>query len=280
MIFVPNMPCLVKTFETGNVGIALSMTKIPNLPNLDLKLILPYLNPKLPGFANLESTIFKGLQSPFEPQLKIIKVIGILIEVAKELPKLLAFPAQLAIFIAEKIIKEIVDALKFLASFIPPSIDSITKLLVLPIQKYMVLPQIPSFNFPFAGFRIPFPKIGSPNFPPIPTLPGPFGIHMPPNLAVVLGILMVPINILLDFFKAVLKFLKAVLSAPLQLPVLLKELLQLPIKLLPTLDLIKKSIGLKEFPKPLLEFVQKAFKALLNLIKLLFGLPGGICPAK
>ena len=273
-LFVPDVQCLLKVFDTGNVGIAASMLG----PNIKL-------DPNLPGFPNFEKTIFKGFQKSFEPQLTIVKAIGGLIEAATEFPKIVlkysTQPPKIAAYLAEKLIAPALEAPKVILPFIPPSVDSIGNLILSPILENMVMPKIPSFSLPFAGLNIPIPELGgvgaAKGLPSIPILPGPFGLPLPPNLSTVLGILMIPINLLLDFFKTALGFFKAIVKPP-KMPQAIVDILKLPQKLIPSLELFEVSIGLPSFPTPMIDFIKKTFEALINLIKVMFGLPGGKCP--
>ena len=279
-LFVPDIQCLLKVFETGNVGIAQAMSG-PGVPRENL-------DPNLPGFANFERTIFKGLQKPFDPQLTMVKAIGGLISAGTEFPGIAAKysvrdPAKVAKFLADKLVKPAAEGPKLIKKFVPPTTKSITDLLLSPIQQHMVLPETPPIVLPFAGLNISLPKLGvtgpAAGLPSIPLLPGPFGVLMPPNLGTVVGIITMPITILLDFFGTVVDFFKAIII-PAKMPKAISDVLKLPSKLLPTIDTLKTAIGLPEFPAPMIDFIKRAFDALINLFKVMFGLPGGKCPVE
>jgi len=269
-IFIPDIPCLKDVLDSGNAGISVSM--LGPKANLD---------PNLPGFPNFEKTIFKGFQKSFEPQLTIVKAIGGLIEAATEFPEIVlkysTQPQKIALYLKKKLIDPALEAPKVILPFIPPSVGSIGNLILSPILENMVMPKIPSFSLPFAGLNIPFPELGgtgaAKGLPSIPVLPGPFGLLLPPNLSVVLGMMTIPITILLDFFKTAIGFFKAIVI-PVKMPQAIADILKLPQKLIPSLELFEVAVGLPSFPTPMIEFLKKIFEALINLIKLMFGLPG------
>lgn len=258
-LFVPDINSLNVIFQTGKVGIADAMSA----PGMSLDV-------NMPGLPNFESAIFKGLQKPFEPQLQAVKVVGTLIEASKEFATLIN-PAEITAFIQKKILEPVAEGTKLIKKFVPPTIPSISSLIVVPIEQYLKIPQIPSFSLPLFGLHIPFPSIGDPKLPPLPLIEV-NGILLPQMMHMILGIIMLPINILMNFLDVLIDFFKAVVN-PLKLIEAVTNILKLPLKLLPTLDMLKSLISIP-FTDIMLTFIAKVFDALLNMFKLMFGLGG------
>lgn len=272
-ILVPDVIGLAETFDSGTLGISQEILG-DDAPSVDE-----------PGLTSFEKALVETVGATLQPVITVISAAGGVLVAAQEIvqnPNVIEWPG----IIAEKIAAPVADVVALMGTLMPPTADSLGNLVLAPVTANLKLPlndySVPAAEFSpvdaFPDVKVPIPAMGDSKKPAMPTVPG--GPAIPPALNMLLAMVKVPINFMFQAFELVADIFSAILD-PTKIADAITGLLELPSKLLPTLDNIVTQVltamavpaaALASVIETVTGFVMAFARGILRLFKMVLGL--------